>query len=230
MAKILFTAFLADARNKVAGTVFSKNRYGAYTRTKVTPVNPNTAAQAAVRGRLAARATAWRGLTELQRQSWIDAAPSFPFTDIFGASKILSGQALYNKLNLQLAAAGQAAINTAPTPVAVPSLVSLDCSADAGTPDVLITAGLTPVPAGFTLVVQATPSYGQGIYFVKNRFRQVTTIAAAGAVSNTSIISPYQDVFPDPVATQKISVRAFLVSNTTGQAGIAFSATAVVAP
>lgn len=230
MAKIQFTAFLADARNKVAGTVFSKNRYGAYTRTKVTPVNPNTTAQAEVRARLAARATAWRGLTELQRQSWIDAAPSFPFTDIFGNSKILSGQALYNKLNLQLAAAGRSPISTAPTPVAIPSLVSLDITSDAGTPTLSMAAGLTPVPAGFTLVVQATPSYGAGISFVKNKFRQVDAIAAATAVSAYDLLPAYQNVFSDPIALQKISVRAFLVSNTTGQAGVAFQASCEVAP
>ena len=42
MAKILTTAIVADIRNKLNGSVFSKNRYGAYVRTKVTPVNPQT--------------------------------------------------------------------------------------------------------------------------------------------------------------------------------------------
>lgn len=228
MAKILFTAFLADARNKVAGTVFSKNRYGAYTRTKVTPVNPNTPAQAAVRGRLAARATAWRGLTEAQRQTWIDAAPSFPFTDIFGASKILSGQALYNKLNLQLAAAGQAAIDEAPAPVALPSLVSLAVNADAPGNSMAMVCGLTPVPTGFTLLLQVTPLYGAGISFVKNKFRQLVAIPAATAVASYNMYAIYTAAYGSLVQGQKVSIRAFLVSNTTGQAGIAFEAVTIV--
>ena len=46
-----------------------------------------------VRNRLSTNSQAWRGLTEAQRQGWIDAAINFPFTDIYGNTKILSGQA-----------------------------------------------------------------------------------------------------------------------------------------
>src|SRR5437867_2761155 len=118
MAKLLFTAVVADMRNKLNGTVFSKNRYGAYARTKVTPVNPQSTAQQNQRNTLSTNSAAWRGLTEAQRQSWIDGAINFPTTDIFGNSKILSGQALYVKFNNNLASIGVAPIDTAPTPVA----------------------------------------------------------------------------------------------------------------
>ena len=52
MAKILMTAIVADIRNKLNGSVFSKNRYGAYVRTKVTPVNPQSTAQQNTRNNL----------------------------------------------------------------------------------------------------------------------------------------------------------------------------------
>ena len=42
MAKIKMTAIVADMRNKLNGSVFSRNRGGAYIRTKVTPINPQT--------------------------------------------------------------------------------------------------------------------------------------------------------------------------------------------
>lgn len=227
MAKVLFTAVVADMRNKLNGSVFSKNRGGAYIRTKVTPVNPQTTAQQNVRGAFGARSQAWGGLTEEQRQSWIDAAPSFPVTDIFGSSKILSGSQLYQKLNLNLASAGQAAITTAPTPAEMPSLVSLSLDATDG-PLMTITAGIAAVPAGHTAVLFATPNIAPGISFVKNRFRKIGTIAAAGDIDAANILPLYQSVFADPIAGQKITVRMFLVNNNTGQAGVPFAALRVV--
>jgi len=227
MAKILFTAFMADARNKVAGTVFSKNRYGAYTRTKVTPVNPQSVAQQLRRSQFGARSAAWRSLTEAQRISWIDAAPSFPIFDIFGASKILSGQALYNRLNLNLTLAGQANITTAPAAGAVGAITTFPIISDVSLGQVL-TGTTTPVvvPAGNTLVFFATPQYGAGISFVKNKYRFTGTVAAGGSIEDTNIPG-YVALFGVPILGQKVSVKAFCINNTTGQAGVPISDTTV---
>ena len=156
-AKLLFTAVVADMRNKLNGTVFSKNRYGAYARTKVTPVNPQSTAQQNQRNTLSTNSAAWRGLTEAQRQSWIDGAINFPATDIFGNSKILSGQALYVKFNNNLATIGEAASATCPSPVGIPALSFASVAADDSANTVIIT-GTTPVPADFAMVVFATPN------------------------------------------------------------------------
>ncbi len=66
MAKIKMTAIVADIRNKLNGTVFAKNRGGAYMRTKVTPVNRQTSDQSTVRNRLGSFAQGFRGLTQDQ--------------------------------------------------------------------------------------------------------------------------------------------------------------------
>jgi hypothetical protein len=226
MAKVLFTAVVADMRNKLNGTVFSKNRYGGYTRTKVTPVNPQTTSQQNARNRLSTASQAWRGLSEAERQSWIDAAPNFPFTDIFGNTKILSGQALYVKLNANLALVGEAAIAVAPSPVAIPEMVLTSVTADDSANTVII-AGTTPVPADFALVVLATPNVTPGISFVKNKFRFVDALAAA-ATSPYDISAAYVALFGDPVLDQKIFVRCFFISTITGQAGIPVQAQTIV--
>lgn len=228
MAKVLFTAIVADMRNKLNGSVFSKNRYGAYVRTKVTPVNPQTDAQQNVRNQFATASQAWRGLSEAQRQSFIDAAPAFPVFDIFGNSKILSGSALYNKLNLNLSAAGVGAIDTAPSPAAIPPIIGLSLTATVTGPVMTLTSDTAVVPAGTVMIVQATPLYGPGISFVKNKYRQIATVAAAGTIDTHSIYTTWNAIFGALVEGQKVSVRIFLVNETTGQAGIALSATAIV--
>lgn len=228
MAKLLFTAVVADMRNKLNGTVFSKNRYGAYARTKVTPVNPQTTAQQAARNRLATNSQAWRGLTEIQRDSWTGAAPQFPMRDIFGNSKILSGSALYVKLNNNLNVIGLPPIATSPSPTEIPALVLTSLSSTAAVPSLSMVFGDSPVPADFEMVVEATPPVGAGISFVKNKYRIVSTQAAATATP-VNLLSDYSAIFGNPVAGQKIFVRAKLVSTITGQAGIPSSAYAIVA-
>lgn len=226
--KALFGSFIVDGRNKVNGHVVSKNRYGSYIRTKVTPVNPQTDAQQAARNNLATNSQAWRGLTEAQRQSWIDAAQNFPFTDIFGNIKFLSGQALYVKLNNNLVAGGQAAISDAPAPVATPALDSIALTAAAGTPAVSLTFAPTPVPADFNLFIDMTPNVTPGKSFVKNLYRRVTVIAD-GDTSPQNLLTAYSALFGNPVEGQKIFCRAFFVSQITGQAGIPLQTVAIVA-
>lgn len=227
MAKILMTAIVADIRNKLNGSVFSKNRYGAYVRTKVTPVNPQSVSQQNVRNRLSTNSQAWRGLTEAQRQAWIDAAPSFPQTDIFGNTKILSGSALYVKLNNNLAQLGIAAISDAPTPVAIPA-VTISIATLAVTGSAFTVAFTpTPIPADFELVIKTTPNIGAGISFVKNRYRYLTAEDAAAA-SPADLWAAQTALHGAPVAGQKVFVQAFMVSKITGQAGIPVAASAIV--
>ena len=95
MAKILLTHIAADIRGHAGGTVFSKNTFGNYIRNKVTPVNPNTVAQALVRSRFTSISQDWKGLTEAQRQAWNQGAINFQNTDIFGNSVPLTGFNLF---------------------------------------------------------------------------------------------------------------------------------------
>ncbi len=226
-AKVLFTAVVADMRNKLNGTVFSKNRYGAYTRTKVTPVNPQTTAQQNARNRLSTNSQAWRGLTESERQGWIDAAVNFPFTDIFGNSKILSGQALFVKLNTNLSLIVGTPLTSAPSPIAIPALNSITAVADASAQSLNITIDPTPVPADFNLNFFTTGNVTPGKNFVKNLFR-FTESASAATGPTLDISASFLAVHGDPVEDQKIFVRAQLVSRLTGQAGIPIQTVTIV--
>lgn len=226
MAKILTTAIVADIRNKLNGSVFSKNRYGSYVRTKVTPVNPQTTAQQAARNNLSSNSQAWRGLTEDQRKGWIASAINFPFTDIYGSSRTLSGNALYNKLNNNLINTGNATIADAPSPVAIPAILSLSVSS-AGAGATTVQFPLSPIPADFALQIFACTNIGPGKEFVKNLFRFIETVAAAGT-SPVTVTSAIDTKFGAPVTGNKIFVRVFLVSTITGQAGIPLQAQALI--
>jgi len=227
MAKILMTAIVADIRNKLNGTVFSKNKAGAYMRTKVTPVNPRTASQQANRQDLASLSASWRALSSADQESWIAAAKSFPYFDIFGNSKELAGNALYISLNKNLLVAGQPIIASAPAPGEIPVFAIASASAVSGTGVVTVTVDPAVIPAGFTMMVAATPNVSAGIRFVKNLYRTLGAFTVTAGVA--TLTAAYAAKFGSLAAGQTIGFRVWLVNETTGQASVATSILITVA-
>lgn len=223
MAKIQFTAFMNDARGKVAGTVFSKNGYGSYTRRKVSPSNAQTARQMTVRASLAALSSAWRSLAQEQRDAWKAATPSFPRTNVFGSAVTLSGSALFVSLNQNLATLSVAPLDEPPTPVAVPAQ-DFDFTVSATSLTVILSA---PIPSGYSAVMMATSAQSPGRSNLKNQYRQIATIAS-GALPTTAM-ADYTAKFGAPSPGSKIGLKLYLISNTTGQAGLATVKAQIVA-
>lgn len=227
MAKILFTAFLADARNKLNGNVFSKNRYGAYIRNKVTPTNPQTTYQQGQRQMLGALSAQWRGLTQAQRDGWIAATAAFQRPDIFGKNQALSGNALFVSLNKNLLNSGNVTIDSAPAPVEIPTLAVSALTATASTASVTFTVNPGTLPTDTALFVKACAPVSAGKLYVKNLLRFLGTFTPT--TGSVDISTEYSARFGDPVEGQRITVEAFLVSTVTGQAGVPVSVTAIVA-
>ena len=219
--KIKFGAIVTDGRNKIGGHVASKNKSGNYLRTKVTPVNPQTTFQSAVRGFFGGLAQSWRGLTADDRQSWIDGAPGFPYIDIFGDSKILSGFGLYMKLNSVLLNIGEAAISVCPASEAVEFLTSLGVTTGLGS--AVIDFAPTHVPANHSLVVLASPPLSAGKKASSSDYRQIAVLPAT-TPTGESIFDAYNDRFGVNLNSGvNINVRAYLVNTNTGQVSSALS-------
>lgn len=229
MAKIKLSAIVSEMRGKLNGSVFSKNRGGAYLRTKVTPVNPQSLAQGLVRNTLTNLSQAWRGLTEAERTAWNTAVSNFTGTDIFGDIKTPSGINLYTKLNLNLANIGVSPISTPPSPTSVGYVDTLLLVADASTGTIAATFTSVGLVAGQTVVVEATPNLSPGKNFVKSEYRVIGTFAG-GATSPQAVGADYVTKFGAMTAGQKLFVRLKCVDDTTGIAGQYTSASTVVVP
>lgn len=231
MARIKYSALVSDMRNKLNGSVLSKNRAGSYVRNKTTPVNPQTSFQQQVRQRLGALSTGWSALTAAQRSSWIASTPNFPYTDIFGDKKELDGKSLYIKLNSNLSNVGSPNIQVAPAPVGIPvfGIVSaLATPGSAGMDSFDVTVSAATVPAGFALAIYATPPVKRGVSFVKNRYRFIGVFTATASV--VDITAAYNARFPeDYILGSTIHVRGALVSTSSGQMGVPTGVEAEVA-
>lgn len=175
MAKIKFGMMMTDARGKLGGQVFSKNRAGAYIRTKVTPSNPQTQAQAQVRSNLATLSTGWNDLTAEQIAQWNSSVEAWASTDVFGDIKKPTGKNLFVKLNINLLNTAQPTIDTPPAKMDLPILTSTQAVIDATSNDISL-ANLPSFSSG-RYQIEACPVVPVGVNFVKNKFRVIGSFA-----------------------------------------------------
>lgn len=212
MAKIKFGMMMTDARGKLGGQVFSKNRGGSYVRTKVTPSNPQSGFQSAVRALFAVISQAWSSLTAAQRASFNNAVAQWARTDVFGDLKNPSGKNLHQRLNQQAQVAGYPAITTAPLPEAVDNDVITEALFEIAATEL----GVTPNPssANSTVVVFATPPLSQGTKFVKNRLRQIY-FAVGNAYQPADAYAAYVAKYGAPSVGDNIHIGVKFV-NATG--------------
>lgn len=213
MAKIKFSALVSDLRGKLNGSVFSKNRSGNYIRNKVTPVNPQTAAQSRVRSMFGKISQAWRSLSDAQRASWNNSVQKFAETDIFGDMRNPSGKALFQKLNQNLLLVGQSMLNSCPSPADVGSfsIESVVFNEEQGG------LTLTTVSDGslLTYTVEATPPLSSGQTFAKNSFRRIGVYSSTGDTP-IQLLEDYEAKFGTLSGNPNVQVQVF-VTNGSGQ-------------
>lgn len=214
MAKVKFSMMVSEMRNKLNGSVFSKNRAGNYVRNKVTPVNPQTTYQSAVRAFLTQAAQAWRGLTEAQRLAFNNAVGNFTGTDIFGDVKTPSGFNLHNKLYINASTIGAAPLTLPPAPGDTPNAPDATFAPDSAPQTFTLTSALAAVPAGQQWVVRATIGVSAGKSFLKNEYRQIAVLPALTALPWAGI-ADYQAKFGNLVATERVGWEVYAIDTTT---------------
>ncbi len=221
--KMKFGAIVVDGRGKIGGHVASKNRGGAYLRTKVTPANAKTTFQQGVRAIFTQLSQGWRSLTQAQRDAWNAAVSGFSRTNIFGDLINPSGINLYQRLNNNLLSIGEALITTPPLPSEVGACVLSAASNAIGAATMDLTFAPT-VPANTIVKIMATQPLSPGKSFVKNEFRQIGTMPTA-ETSPFDVKALYLAKFGSQGEIgQKIVFKLLPINSVTGQAGAESSA------
>jgi hypothetical protein len=167
--KVKFGSLIVNGSGSVGGHVISTNRGGAFMRTKVTPVNPNTSYQAHRRGRFGSIVTLWKGLTDAQRLTWTNAVPSWKSTDIFGDIVNPSGANLYTKINSNLRSILQPPLNEAPDKIVLPFSPIVSVIGYIGLDYFRITFANNDMDLQ-TMQFWATPIVSNGVTYVKNQY------------------------------------------------------------
>jgi len=144
---------------KLGLTVTYQGRTGLIRRTLVTPSNPRSSSQMAVRSALASMAAGYDHLTDVQQQAWITAAAGYKTRSRLGQNGPLTGLQLYTKINCALAAIGGTSVITPPvSPVFTGSNVaSLAITNTAGT--IKLELNTTDAPPDGTMLWGAAPQH-----------------------------------------------------------------------
>lgn len=229
MAKFTPGAIISEIRGTIASTTFSKNAAGAIIRNRVTPINRNSLAQNIQRQIFANISSNWRGLTQSQRNSWIEATPDFPYQDSLGQTKFLTGAQLHQKLNLNRLVIGESLIASAPPQTSFPEFSIGAVAATAGT----LTAAFDPdpIPAGFAAVFYATRPLSAGKDFVSKSEFRVVQVEDPAAVSPADLFTNYTQKISGLAGQsgKKVFVEMRLIEIASGIASTTVRGVAVVA-
>lgn len=228
MSKIKWGAIVVDGRGKLGGHVFTKTRSGATMRTKVTPVNPQTSAQASARSRLGGNSQAWATLTEAQRESWQVRAKETSKTNVFGDQYFPSGKNLFTSLNNNLLLIGEPTIAVAPAMSQMPFIVELKVAIVAQPASINIEFDYSGSVDDHYIVYEATNGFSQGRYNFDGTYRNIGSTEVSNPFTSAKLVSEYVAKFGAIVAGTKIAFRCYFVHSVTGQASPRFSATAIV--
>lgn len=180
MALIKLGALAQDVRGSLNGTTFSRNKGGAYARTKVSPVNPFSPYSANSRQAFKAVAQAWaQTLNDSDRAQWIAFAALHPFINVFGDSITLSGIAFYQAAMKRLQQLGFPIFNDPPAtwltdpPGDIAPVMSVD---GAGNVQLLINPTNAVPNVDTTAYVFATPVLAPGVTPQRSDFRLINAI------------------------------------------------------
>lgn len=222
MARVKFSALVSEMRNKLNGSVFSKNRGGNYLRNKVTPVNPQSTFQTQKRSIFGSISSQFRSLTAAQVNAWNDAAQDFPYTDIFGDSKVLSGHQLHQKLNTNLAQINVSPLLNPPTPRTIEAVSWVIAVFTLATTSWQIELGFGSGSPNDYYIIEATPPVPVSVNFVKNKFRSFGIIGSIGTDPTAGdAYSNYITRFGVPPSGSRFFARVFAVSKESGQVSLA---------
>lgn len=233
---------------KAGGSVYSRNRGGEYFKNFVMPTNTITEARQAVRAVFGSLASAWRTLTQAQRNTWIEQAPNYLRTNAFGDKKQLQPNALFVGQNTNLINAGLPQISEISAPQGTNGIVS------AGNSSFDLGGGSSQWDFIFNLeesttsvtqnhyVLEAAPAHNASRKNVQNEYRVLEkTTTLGGNPGSTGVINQndffndaqeaaqaYADKFGLPTEGDVVSYRVKAVNPRTGEVSSYFYAQDVV--
>lgn len=221
MAIIIPGAMVSQASGRIGGTIFSRNRGGAYVRNGSIPTTVTTPFAQLIKSVTAAQSQAWAGLDAAVQEQWREWATQNPVINRLGQSRTLSGHQAFVQINGRLVYAGFAAlvsppIGEAPAPFVPGTVTYVDAPLSlkvAFTP--------TPAPTGIAVQCYAFLANSPGVSYVRNRLALVTTSAAAAATP-LDITQDVVDRFGTPQDGQTLHIGLRALDSTTGLVSTVF--------
>lgn len=218
MAKFLAGPMASEIKGSSGGTVFSRNRGGAYIRSRVKGVNPNTPKQRAVRANFGSLSKGWGvDLGATDRDAWTFFGQGNPVVNSLGQSIILSGNAWYNKLNRVLDQLGLAALVTPPPNLYVNAIAApLSITVDSAGPAFDVTTAVQALDPSVKYYVFATGGVSAGRIPPAAQYRFIGAYATTAAATDIDLLAAWQAAFGAVISGRNYGVRISNVSTLSG--------------
>ena len=185
--------------------VSQNGRYGQISRALAIPTNPRTTAQMMTRSIFATVNSAWRTLTEAQRQAWVSAAKNYQSKSRCGTSGTLTGSQLFSKINCTLLQFGQEQVTVPPAKPTFPDLApqALNITTVAGVVKIALSCPTNP---GENTILRAQAPQSAG----REAPGQASIIGTCPAVvaGSADITALYTGKFGAPTPGTKLFVHA----------------------
>lgn len=216
MAKFTPGPTVAAVSGSVGGTVFSRNRYGAYMRFRAIPTVSTTEYALAAKSRLQTVSSAWQSRTAAEKLSWRVWAEQNPVQDALGFTQIVTGHVAYVGLNTRLALIGGVAITIPPITPSPIMTTDLTLTTDIGPGNFTINFLPTPLGAAEKLYAYACLQDSIGVNYVENYLRYIGVSAAAQG-NPFDFQGIFQARFGPPVVGQIVHVKVSVIDTLSGQ-------------
>lgn len=215
MALLKLGALAQDVRGSLAGTVFSRNRGGAYVREKVSPIQPLSPFSAITREVFRAVSQRWACvLTPGQRYDWDGWAEDHPVVNVFGDSIILGGIAAFQLINARLRQVNAGWLDDPPTDFTSEDLGICSITATVSGAVLTFSAAVGRVlVASEKLLVYVTAPLAPGRAVQAPDLRLVNLATRSGYDPATNIGASVQARFPNQVfaIAQRLAVRLIAI-------------------
>ena len=190
---------------KLGLTVTWPGRNGLIRRILVTPSNPRSDRQLAVRDVLAQQARRFDALTDAQQDAWNVAAEGYQSRPTLGQSGPLTGLQLFVRVNCKLGLLGQQPVDVPPVAPQFPSLAAQGLVIT-NTNGVVALKLTCPTDPGENTVLRASPPQNSAIRACGN-YRMIGTCPAP-VQGSANITSQYVAEFGSVPVGKRIFVRA----------------------
>ena len=197
----------SDFRGSIGATTYSHNRGGNFTRARVKPRNPKTAAQIAVRAALKLIGPAWKNtLTDPQRLAWYRYGQQFPTSTTLWPSRPNAGYEAFTQCNVIFGWFGYPLLLDAPLNRDVSQPTALELRFVPGiTPQILLTCTL-PGPTEYGNVF-ASPANSPGRLNAWQRHVQYINTISAPSVLPFDLAPSWVLVYGPIPAGKRIGVQ-----------------------
>jgi hypothetical protein len=219
---------MAQIRGSVGGTVASRNLGGAYMKARVAPVNRKTPAQTLARANFAANSKLWSGvMTAAQRAAWSFFAQANPLVNVLGASIIVSGLAMAQKLNQRLLQIGEPYILDPPADLSVPATpLPTGMVLTSAVPDVYFDTAVQTTLGTVEYYVFMSRQLAAGKTAAATDMRFIGTVGPEDGTGDITVTSKYIAMFGTPIPGQSVGgvVSTINVASGAVTPGLRFNA------